>query len=482
MNGSSEPSSNPPAPTALRFLRSLAAAGLSQGWRILVTLGANLVLRRFVSPEDYGLYDWAMVVFLVLGAVRDLGLGHHVLRAKSRPFGNLLLLELVWGGTLVAATFLAAPWVAANYPQDHPEMIGVLRGLAVFLFFEGVALVPRYYFDGELQVGRAVMPEVVRNLGFAFVAVGLAVNGFGVWALVIGQVVGSGLFAGLLWMRAWPEIPLAYQPGRTLALVRESLPLALIWFLIILTQYIDPIVLSLRFGFQDVGFYTFAYQWATILSVQILLPTVARALFPTLLVLVDDVREQFRAYSIGTRLMVAIEVPAALFLFFNAEMVVDIVGGEQWVEAPAYLRILCFAPLVDPFTRMGGEVLKARHMDRVWIGASLLTVLGFGLGGWWLTGRMGPIGMAWVNLLPLGALLMAGALRSLDPRAFGALCRDLLFLYLVPLPIFGAAAALAWDDPVLRFALSILAAALAFGFSTLRFGREFIDFFRSRPA
>ena len=146
-SGSADPSASPEpasASTAVRFLRSAVASGLSQGWRIMVTLGANLILRRFVSPEDYGLYDWAMVVFLVLGAVRDLGLAHHVLRAESRPFGNLLFLELVWGGTLVVGMVLAAPWIAEVYPQSHPEMVGVLQGLALFLFFEGLSLVKRH--------------------------------------------------------------------------------------------------------------------------------------------------------------------------------------------------------------------------------------------------------------------------------------------------------------------------------------------------
>lgn len=471
-----------PAPsTALRFLRSAIASGVSQGWRVLVTLGSTIVVRRYVSPADYGLFDWALVVFMVLGAVRDLGLAHHVLRAESRPFGNLLVVELVWGSCLVVATLLGAPWIAEHYPNSHPEMTGVLRALSIFLLFEGLSLVPRYYFDGELKVSRAVVPEVVRNLAIAVISVAMAMTGFGVWAMVTAHVTGSVLYAVLMWWRAWGQIPLAYQRGQTLALVWQSSPLALIWFLLILTQYIDPLVLGFRFGFEDIGFYTFAYQWATLLSIQILLPTVARAVFPTLLVVVDDTRELFRVYSIGTRFMVALEVPAALFLFLNADLVVQIVGGDQWVDAPTYLRILCFAPLVDPFTRLGGEVLKARHWDMAWILASLGTVLGYGIGGFWATGVYGPIGMAWVNLLPLGVGVMIWALHRIHPAGFAQLVRDLVWIYLVPLPGFALVAWLAADAPVLRFVLSIAAAVLGVGLVAWRFGGEMVAFFRARP-
>ena len=113
--------------------------------------------------------------------------------------------------------------------------------------------------------------------------------------------------------------------------------------------------------------------------------------------------------------MQAIEVPVAYFLFLNADLAIYLLGGKQWVEAPTYLRILCFAPLVDPFTRLGGEVLKVHHRDRWWILCIFISFLTFAIGGVLLTGTMGPMGMAWINLLPLGAVPMAWALHQVDP-------------------------------------------------------------------
>ena len=87
-----------PANTASRFLRSTGAATFSQLWRVVVTFGTTLLLKRMIPTVDWGLWNWALPIFLVLGAVRDLGLVYHVVRVKPRPYGNLLLLETVWGG------------------------------------------------------------------------------------------------------------------------------------------------------------------------------------------------------------------------------------------------------------------------------------------------------------------------------------------------------------------------------------------------
>lgn len=468
--------------TAGLYLNSSAAAAISQGARALVTFAAQLILRRFIPVEDWGLFQWALMVFLLLGAVRDLGLGHHVLRVTPRPYGNLLALEVAWGGVLLVFAWLAAPLGTYLYAGDHPETVGVLRLLALFLFLEGLATVPRVYLEGELRVGRAVWPEILRNVVFMALACGLAVGGFGVWSLAVAHTVATGLYAAQLWWRVGREIPLAWRPGQTRTLLRASMPLAVIWFLAILIHNIDPLVLGLRFPFQDVGHFTFAFFWATIASSQLLMPAITRAFFPALMRFGAGTPEMFRAYRLSTVFISAFEVPTALFLFTNAELVVELVGGGQWVDAPTYLRILCFAPLADPFSRLGGEMMKAMHWDRRWILAALLTALTFGVGGYLATGWMGPVGLAWVHLLPLGGVVIALSMRRISPRGFTRLVRQLGWVYLIPVPLFALAYVLAGDRPVLRLVATGAAGALAVAVHAYRFGPTFLAFFRPHRA
>ena len=464
-----------------RFLRSSGAAILSQGWRVLVTFGTMLVLKRLVPAGDWGLWAWSLTLFMILGSVRDLGLVYHVVRAKPRPYGNLLALEVVWGALLVGLTFVGAPLLARAYSGTHPEILTVLRAMTLFLFFEGLSTVPRTYFEGELKIGRAVAPEVARNLFMAVISVGLAVAGLDIWAIVIANVGAAALYAAMLWWRAWGEIPLLYQRGRTLPLVRESLPLASVWFLTILVRHIDPLILAWRFEGAVVGNYMFAYENAFRAS-EIIVPALTRALYPALVAFREAASKLFHAYSLATLFMQSIEVPVAYFLFLNAELTLFILGGAQWVEAPTYLRILCFAPIIDPFTRLGGEVLKTEHMDKTWIACAVITLATFVGGGIYLTGVMGPTGMAWINLLPLGAVLMAWTLYRLAPAGFRTLTGQLLFIYLLPVPFFAAAWWLAGDRPWLRFGLSLVAIGVCLVIFWRRFGGDFKRFFRSAPS
>ena len=464
-----------------RFLSSSGAAIFSQLWRVVVAFGVSLILKRLIPAGDWGLWQWSLTVFMILGAVRDLGLVFHVVRAKSRPYGSLLALELFWGSAMVGLTFVGAPLLSRGFSEPHPDIVWVLRALTLYLFFEGLSTVPRVYFEGELKIGRAVAPELVRNLVMAVTAVGLAIADFGVWSLVIAHVGSVAVYAIMLWWRAWGHIPLTLRRGETLPLIRESLPLAVIWFLIILVRHIDPLILGWRFTADVVGNYHFAYENAFRVQ-EVIFPAIGRALYPALVAFREDARRLFDAYSLSTLLIQALEVPVAYFLFLNAETALFILGGSQWVEAPTYLRILCFAPLVEPFSRLGGEILKVQHRDGLWILCNTLTLLTYALGGFLLTGVLGPKGMAWINLLPLGGIVMIRALYRVSPEGFRSLVKKLVFVYLLPLPLFAAAYLAAGDHLWWRFALTLIATAASLAVFGRRFGKDFVAFFRQPPA
>lgn len=465
--------------TAQRFLHSAGAATLSMGLRVGLTFGVELFLRRWVPKEDWGLFSWALAAFLVLGALRDLGLVYHVVRVKPRPYGNLLAVELGWGSILTALTFLSAPWLSRLYQDPDPRKVAVIQALALFLFLEGLSSVPRVFFESELRIGRTVVPEILRNLTFAVVSLSLAWAGFGVWSLVAAQIGAAAVYAALLWWRARDQIPLVWQRGSTWRLLRDSLPLASIWLLAILIVQIDLLILGTLVSGAEIGSYSFSYRVAFLASI-ILVPAMTRSLYPALVAFAEDIHQGLEAYRLTTLFVSSIEVPAALFLYVNAELVIRILGGARWPDAPGYLRILCFAPLIEPLSRLGGEVLKAYRKDAIWIASSLLTLLSFTGAGVFLTLGYGPKGMAWANYLPLGVALMGWTLHRLDSTAFNHLLRDLGFVYLIPVFPFALVYWMAQGNLVLRFTLSIAASAAVFAVYWRRFGRALRDFVGGR--
>ena len=459
--------------TEQRILRSTFASYAIQLARTAVTFGAKLALMRLILPEGHGLYELALRIVTVASALRDLGLPYHLVRDPRRPYGAVLAFTAVSGAVITLGLVGLAPL----FGHLDPELPAVLRVFAIWVLLDGLAVVPKAFFERELTIGNLVAPEIWRGAVIAIVSVGLALLGWGFWSLVIGDLAGAALLAAYSWWKAWGRVPLAIErdllPGLLRDLLRRSFPLFLIWITLQLVTYIDAFIVD---GFLDtaaVGLYTRSY-WLVFLVATLVYP---RALFPTLVEYLNDRPRFVEFFRLSTIQLLGLQLLASYFLFFNAERVLLILGGAAWLPAAPILRVLSFIPFFDQFTILGGEMLKAEHRDREWFLIELLNLIslvGFGV---WFIQRWGAPGMGAANYLLVGNLVMAWEVARVFGPRFKTLLADLAQLYLIPLPFFALAAWLCPAGSWLRFGASAAAAGLAGGALAGRYWKPFRRFF-----
>jgi O-antigen/teichoic acid export membrane protein len=310
----------------------------------------------------------------------------------------------------------------------------------------------------------------------AGLAVALAGYGWGVWSLVAADLAAAGLFAALVWRRAWSRIPLRVEARLIPELLTRSHLLFLIWVTFQCVTYVDAFIVASFADAATVGQYARAYMLAFLMR-QIVFP---RALLPALVEVRHDPPRFAAAFRLATVFLLFFEVTAGYLLFFNAEMVVAVVLGRQWGPAVALLRILCFVPFLDAFSELGGEVLKVRHEDRLWLAIMLVNLASLVAFGVLFTRRWGAAGMAAANLLLLGNLGMAWRMSRIFAGGFARLLGDMALIYLVPLPLFLAAAVALPAPGWPRLAASVAAALAGGGVLALRFRRPLLDFLQSQ--
>jgi O-antigen/teichoic acid export membrane protein len=455
--------------TEQRVLRSTLAGYAIQLARLLVGFVAKLILVRLILPEGHGLYELALRIVTVAAACRDLGLPYHLVRDRRRPYGTVLVSTLALGA-LISVVLVAGAPLAGVF---HPDLPKVLQVFAVWVFLDGLAVVPRAYFERELTIGRLIAPEIWRGVVIAVVSIALAWRGWGVWSFVAADLAGALLLAALSWWQAWGKIPLRAELSILPDLIRRSRWLFLIWLVIQLVTYIDVYIIDFFRDAAVVGLYAKAYM-IVFLVATIVYP---RALFPTLVEYLDDRPRFLEVFRLSALQLLGCQVIASYFLFFNADKVVEILLGPDWTGAVPMLRVLSFIPFFDQFTILGGEMLKARHEDRSWLWIMLLNLVSLVTLGIVFTRRWGAPGMGAANYFLAGNLVMAWKVRQVFGPRFLGLMGDLALVYLVPLPFYALSA---WLFPAAswpRFAASILAAALATGALVLRYRGPFRQFF-----
>lgn len=453
------------------MLRSAVAGYAIQAARLAIGLVPRLILAHLLLPEVHGLYAWALRIVTVASALRDLGLPYHLIRDPRRPYGTVFGFTLVSGALLTLVVAAAAPLAGVL----DPALPAVVRVFAVWILLDGLVVVPRAYFERELRIGRLVMPEIWRALAFGVLAIALAVRGWGVWSLVWGDLAGTALLAAYTWWRARGRLDLRAQWRLLPDLLRRSSWLFLIGLVFQLVTYLDIFILGSYADSTAVGLYSQAWMLAFLVA-SISFP---RALFPSLVAYRDDPEREFAAFRIGALQLLGLQILASYFLWWNAERVV-LVFGPAWLQAAPILRVLAFVPFLNYFALMVGELLKARHRDRAWLGTMLLNLaalIGFGI---WLSARQGATGMAVANFLLVGDLAMAWYVYRIFGRRALTLLGDVAAIFLLPLPLFALAVWAAPPASWLRFNLSLAAAALGLGILALRYTGTFRAFYSGK--
>lgn len=425
----------PPGPT----LRRSAAVGVAwQGLSFLggkvVVLLATAVLARLLTPEDFGLVAFALVLIAIADVVADFGVAQALiyLPESRRRTDAALATALAFSGTLVAVAVLAAPLLADFFGRE--EVTDLLRVLSLALLLGATASIPEALLRKRLQFRRTVGANLAKASVTGVVSIGLALAGAGPWALVWGQLAGLLVLNVVLWslvdhrpdLRVWRTDWSEASP-----LVRYGLSVASAMLLSKLVFDVDYIVVGRMLGTESLGYYTLAFRLPElgIISVFFVISAVA---FPVYRKAAGDRARLQRGYLSAVRLQSAYGAAAGAGLAVLAPAVVLVVFGPQWRPSIVPLTALAVYAALRSLGAGANDIYKAlgRPSLAVWMSLLRLVVLVPAL---IYAARWGIAGVAWAQAVVAGLFVvvmqgLAARVLGLSPLSLLAAVRPALVL------------------------------------------------------
>lgn len=360
---------------------------------VLITMA---VLARLLTPEEFGMVGFATLVVAYLAVMKDLGFGAALIQRRNdveETAQTVWIVNLILGALLTAAAVVAAPLVAAFFRE--PLVTPILRVLAFTFVLEALGSVHLVLLRRNLDFKKKMIPDVGRALVKGVVSVSAAVAGFGVWALVWGQLAGV-LTAVFL---SWAVVPwrprLEFHRRLLRPLARFGLPLLATDIEYAIWANLDYVVVGRMLGDTALGIYTLAYRLPELL-IHSVWRVLANAIFPffsTIQEQPDLVRKGFLATIRYTQ---AVIVPLSLGLLVTAEPAVETLFGHQWHDAVPVLRVMALFSLIGSIGVNAGDVYKA--MGRTDVLAKLATLeLAILVPALLYGARFGIVGVAWAH-------------------------------------------------------------------------------------
>jgi O-antigen/teichoic acid export membrane protein len=365
---------------------------------------ATLILARLLSPAEFGLVGMALLVIGLLDILRDFGIGSALIYRQDGGQGvaNLaFFLSVVIGIVLFAANWALAPVAAGFFKTSGPTDTGIvtslLQTLGFSLLFSSLGSTHDALLQKSIDYRKRMIPEVGRTLVKGILQVVLVLLGFGVWGLVIGQVVGEAFATLLLWV-VMPWRPSLHIERKYFApILNYGVQLTVVGGLGTLLADVDYLIIGGMLGEIALGYYTLAFRIPELL-IKNLAQAVSTVAFPVAARLQSDLPALREAYLKMQRYMLAILAPLGAGLYALTPPLIHLLFQARWDPIIPVMQILSIYMLLGGVNHWPGVVYKALGRPGILNVLSLVKLVLLVPVLWWAAANYGIVGVAWGQL------------------------------------------------------------------------------------
>ena len=325
--------------------------------RSLITLVTTAALARLLTPDDFGLFAMAVGVTGFVGLFGNIGIPAAIVRSNTVSantanalFALNLAVGVVIGGTMI---LLASP---AATLFGEPRLVPLVSALACLAPFHAIA---NYY---KAICARRMMWAALSAILLASQALSTAAaialaaaTSVGVWALAVQQAVALAVtlsvYAALV----------PWRPGRVTGWREAAAPIGFGLYLggYGLVNYfhrqIDNILVGMRWGAVDLGFYSRAYNLFMLPLTALVWPLIG-PLTSGMSRLQDDPARWARTYLAWLAPVSVLAAGLSGVLVLGADAVVLVLFGDQWLEVVPIFRCLSLTMGLQPALSSAGVI------------------------------------------------------------------------------------------------------------------------------
>lgn len=331
--------------------------GLSTGGRALLVAQAAkflaravsaMTLARLLSPDDYGLFGMASVVYGILSILRDLGVAASIQQpGLTRERFNVLFRFGLLGGIVLGVVCLASgPFATVFYHE--PRLPPILAGLALCLPLAAAAAPLQALLYREGRIATAARIDAVSLAISCVVAIASAWAGAGVWALVAMAVAIELVALVMAWHSCpWrPQMHRGAMPWR--GLLSFGAHLSGHGLAGYLARGCDQIVVGRFAGAPPLGIYGRGVQ-ATALPMQFAVSPFTGWIIANLARLQGDPDAYRRFFRSALNGLAHLTLPIAAVCVSIPDVYVGLLFGERWIDAVPLVRWLGLGLAVQPW-------------------------------------------------------------------------------------------------------------------------------------
>lgn len=325
----------------------------------VVSFGISVVLARLLLPSDYGVIAICSMFLVLTGIFIGGGLGTALVQKKNADdidFCTVFYSGLVLSIVVYLAVFFAAPYIAIFFKNE--QITAVIRVLALAMPIGTLSGVQNAFVSKQMIFKKFFYSSLIGTIASGAVGLGIALTGFGVWALVGQNLVSTitntlVLFCIIDWH---PKLIFSYE--RFKQLFSFGWKMAVVNILTTFFYQLKGYVIGYKYSAAQLAYYNRGEGLPGILYNNIN-GTISDVLFPALSQLQDDKEALKRALSRAMRISSFFLIPALFGLAAISDKLVIIIFSEKWAPSIPFMQVICMISCSDILGMANYQAIKA---------------------------------------------------------------------------------------------------------------------------
>ena len=324
-------------------------------WRLGERLGAqgvsfivSVVLARLLSPEHYGIVSLVTVFNNILSVFVQSGLGSALIQQSDvdeLDYSTVFCFNIWISIVLYIGMFFFAPVLSKFYEQ--PEMTDVIRALSLTLLMGGINAVQQARVSRRMEFKLFFKATLIGTIFSAFVGIGMAMAGLGVWALV-GQILSNQLVNTIvLWMTIDWKPSFHFSVERFKPLYRFGWRVFVSGLLDTLYKNLRSLLIGKMYTEEDLA-YNNRGNHVPELVITNVNTSIQSVIFPAYTRCRGERQRILLLMRKAVRLSSFLIFPCMVGIAMVAEPLVCVLYTEKWLPAVFYMQVGCFSYALWP--------------------------------------------------------------------------------------------------------------------------------------
>jgi PST family polysaccharide transporter len=318
-----------------------------------------------LDPADFGLFALGFVMIEGLNIMKSLGIDSALVRRQDdvkKAADTAFFLIPASGLLFFVILFIVAP-VGASF-LNEPSLTDIVRALGLVFLISCLGKVPQTMLYKDMKFNYRSIAELISKLIYISVVIFLALNGFGVWSLIVAYIIQNIVQVSMEWYYSGWKPTFHFDGKIAWEMFRFGKYMLASGIVGYVYSNSDNLLVGKILGVTALGYYSFARNFSNYLNENIF-SRLGVILYPAYSKIQNENEELRNIVLKMIKYVSFFSFPFCCLILIYSQELLFVFFGAKWLPASNILRIITFVGVFNSISAMMWPVFLAKGQSKI---------------------------------------------------------------------------------------------------------------------